>query len=173
MRPAAGAVAFATAMVFLAAPAQAAERGLVIHAGKLQAQPFIDAADAGMVKANESVAILDRKGAWANVDSNGQKGWIRTLNLRLESVGGASSGKGGKGGKGGGLSQLVTNSSGSTATTGIKGMNKLTLQNASPNYTEFDKLANYAVSASEGRNYGARSKLKEQELQYLKKGSSK
>jgi hypothetical protein len=144
------------------ASAQAADKGLVINAGKLMAQPFIDAQSSGTVKAKQPVTILDRKGGWASVESNGQKGWIRLLNLRLETNTALASGGGGS-----------TNSRDRTATTGIKGMSKLALQKANPSYVEFDKLANYAVSASEGRSYGARSKLKEQQVQYLKKGSGK
>jgi hypothetical protein len=152
------------------ASAQAADKGLVINAGKLMAQPFIDAASSGTVKAKQPVTILDRKGGWANVESNGQKGWIRLLNVRLETNTAMASGRPNSGGGG---SIFQTGSKGSTATTGIKGMSKLGLQKATPNYVEFDKLANLGVSASEGRSYGARSKLKEQQLQYLKKGSGK
>jgi hypothetical protein len=40
------------------APAQAAEKGSVIRAGSLMAEPFIDAAKAGPLAANQPVTIV-------------------------------------------------------------------------------------------------------------------
>jgi len=61
----------------------AAEQGVVIRAGELKAQPFIDAATTEKVTANQSVTIVKRQGGWVQVESNGKTGWLRTLNLKL------------------------------------------------------------------------------------------
>ena len=62
-----------------AAPLVAADRAVAIRPGDLKQQPFIDAAKAGQVSANQSVSVLARQGGWVRVESNGQNGWMRML----------------------------------------------------------------------------------------------
>lgn len=70
-------------LLFLSASA-AAEKGSMIRAGDLMAQPFIDAAKTGPLTAKQPVTILKHQGGWVQVEANGQTGWVRTLNVRLE-----------------------------------------------------------------------------------------
>ena len=72
----------AIALAIVAFPA-AAEEGAVIRADELKAMPFIDAATAAKVPANQPVTIVSRKGGWIEVRANGQTGWLRMLNVRL------------------------------------------------------------------------------------------
>ena len=81
-------VCLVTVLLFPFASA-AAEKGSMIRAGDLMAQPFIDAAKAGPLTAKQPVTILKRQGGWIQVEANGQTGWVRTLNVRLD-LGGAS-----------------------------------------------------------------------------------
>lgn len=167
--------AFAAVLLFCPfVPAHAAEeRGLMIRADKLMAQPFIDAANGGAVTANQPVTILGRRGGWANVESKGKKGWVRLLNVRLEPRAGvAGTGKPSKSTKSP-LSLLQTNSSSQTVTTGIKGMDEEDIRKARVNYAEVDRLNALGITAAQGRSYGERNRLKERKLDYLKKGGSR
>ncbi len=178
MRRYLAAACLAGALLFQAGNAHAAEKGLIIRAGKLLAQPFIDAAGSGAVTANQPVVILERRGAWVNVDSNGTKGWVRLLNVRLEPrpgtgiAGKAASANPNKSP----LSIFQTNTSKQTVTTGIKGADNIdeeSIRNASVDYEELDKLGALGVDAGQARTHAAKNKLIEQKVGYLKKGDGK
>ena len=53
-------------LVCLAPGAHAAEKGMIIRAGDLLSQPFIDAASSGKLTASQPVTIVERKGPWVN-----------------------------------------------------------------------------------------------------------
>lgn len=155
--------------------AHAAEKGLVIRAGDLMAQPFIDATKAGPLTANQPVTILERRGGWANVESNGRSGWIRLLNVRLEPrPATAATGQRAGGPSASSLtnpaSLLRTGSSGRTVTTGVKGMDEADIRNASPDYVQLQLLGTLGVDAAAGRDHAQKSNLKEATLGYLDKG---
>lgn len=173
-----GAAWFAAILLFQAPAAHAAEKGLMIRADKLMAQPFIDAAKGDAVAANQPVTVLERRGGWVNVEAGGKRGWVRLLNVRLEPPGGVAAIGKGKPAKSSGspLSIFQTNSSKQTATTGIKGVNDIdeaSIRNASVNYAELDRLETLDVTEAQARGYAAKNKLKEQQLGYLKKGKGK
>lgn len=152
---------FAAMLLVPAAQAEAAEKGVIIRTGELLSRPFIDSAKTGPVTANQPVTILERRGGWTNVDSNGKAGWVRTLNIRLQ-AGEPSTG-------GTGLTAaLRTGSSGRTVTTGIKGLDEDDIRNASPNPAQVEQLSALAVSPAEARQSAAQNNLKEQNVAYLK-----
>lgn len=142
-------------------PAEAAEKGIIIRTGELMAQPFIDAAKAGPVTANQPVTIVERRGGWTNVESSGKSGWVRTLNIRLEA------GQHPTGGTGQ-TAALRTGSSGRTVTTGIKGLDEDDIRNASPDAIQVAQLSALSVTPVEARQKAAQSNLKEQNVAYLK-----
>ncbi|HEX8055949.1 MAG TPA: hypothetical protein VF481_04770 [Novosphingobium sp.] len=154
--------------------AEAAEKGLVLRAGDLLAQPFIDAAKSGPLAANQPVTILQRRGAWANVESGGKTGWVRVLNLRLEPGAAGAARPGGARPSGGNpMSLLQTGSSGRTVTTGVKGMDEEDIRNATPDYAELELLDTLAVSADDARATATKANLKENTVDYLDKGRSR
>lgn len=156
----------AALLLCVALPAAAAEKGMVIRAGDLLAQPFIDAAKTGPLTPNQPVTILERRGGWANVEIAGKKGWVRLLNLRLEP--GAA-----RPGSGGSLSALRTGSSGRTVTTGVKGMDEEDIRNATPDDAEVAELGTLAVSADDARAAAQGKPLAENSVAYLDKGRRK
>jgi hypothetical protein len=164
----------ALALCIAAAPA-VAEVGSVIRADELKATPFIDGATSAKIAANQPVNILERKGGWVQVEANGQTGWVRMLNVRLQA--GSTPAKGQANVRA--ASFLRTNSSGRTVTTGIKGLGEEDLQNASPNPAELAKLADFAVPAAEASADAAASGLVEHPVDYFdqkkdkKKGNKK
>ena len=150
--------------------AEAAEKGLILRAGDLLAQPFIDAAKSGPIAANQPATILERRGAWANVEVGGRTGWVRVLNLRLEPGAARPGGARPAGAAGNPLSLLRTGSSGRTVTTGVKGMDEEDIRNATPDYAELELLGTLAVNADEARANAVKSSLKENTVDYLDKG---
>ena len=154
--------------------AEAAEKGLVLRASDLLAQPFIDAAKSGPLTANQPVTILQRRGAWANVEAGGKTGWVRVLNLRLEPGAAGAARPGGARPSGGNpMSLLQTGSSGRTVTTGVKGMDEEDIRNATPDYAELELLGTLAVSADDARATATKAQLKENTVDYLDKGRSR
>ncbi len=153
---------------------EAAEKGLVIRAGDLLAQPFIDAANVGKVAPAEPVTVVERRGAWANVKAGGKSGWVRLLNLRLEPTAGLSGPTKAQAVRPNGLTALLqTGSSGRTVTTGVKGMDEEDIKNATPNYVELTLLETLEVDAANARSNAVRNNLKERSVDYLDKRGGK
>jgi hypothetical protein len=160
-----------TLLLFHASEALAAtEKGLVIRASDLMAQPFIDAVKAGPLTANQPVTILERRGAWANVESNGKTGWVRMLNLRLEPRPGTPGATRPSGSSMNPLTALQTGSSGRTVTTGVKGMDEEDIRNATPDFDQVGLLGQLAVDATDARAFAQKASLKENAIAYLDKG---
>lgn len=157
------------ALSLLTRPAMAAERGIVIRPADLMEQPFIDAAKAGSVAANEPVDILQRQGAWVRVQAGGKSGWVRSLNLRMGSAMPAT----GQGNSNGAAMLLRTGSSGRTVTTGVKGLDEEKIRNASPDPDEVAKLDAFTATTQDAQALAAADKLTENKLDYLKKGKVK
>jgi Bacterial SH3 domain len=157
-----------TASLLLTAAAHAGEKGQVIRAGDMMAQPFIDAAKVGPVTANQPVTIVARRGGWINVEAGGKSGWVRTLNLRLEAAAGVPGAASAQKGSVNPLSLLRTNSSGRTVTTGVKGLDEEDIRNATPDPAQLAQLNALAVADADARASAERNKLKETQIEYLK-----
>lgn len=151
----------AASLGLLASVAHAAEKGQIIRASDLLAQPFIDAASAGKLTASQPVSIVERRGAWVNVQAAGKSGWVRLLNVRLESSGPRTAGSGGA------ASLLRTGSTGRTVTTGVKGMDEEDIRGSTPNYAELAVLDTLAVDANGARAAAAGRKLVARPVDYL------
>ena len=147
----------------LAAGPAAAETGAIIRAGDLKAMPCIDAASSAKVAANQQVTIRNRKGGWVEVEANGQSGWVRMLNVRLQAGNSPAPGQANLRN----AALLRTGSSGRTVTTGIKGLGEEDLRNASPDPVQVARLASLAVPAGEARANAQASGLVEHPVNYL------
>ena len=171
------AVALATLGAILgAAKLAAAERALAIRTGELKQQPFIDAARAGAVAANQAVSVVARQGGWVRVESNGQNGWLRMLNVRLQvaapaagTTPGASNGPS-RGSVTSPASLFHTGSTGRTVTTGVKGLDESDIRNSTPNREQVAVLDSLADGASDASAHAVSSGLREQNVEYLTKG---
>ncbi len=166
--------ALVTFLLLRAFSADAAEKGLIIRAGDLLAQPFIDAANTGKVAPAQQVTIVERRGAWVNVQAGGKSGWVRLLNVRLEPATGLASLSKPQSARPNGLSSLLqTGSSGRTVTTGVKGMDEEDIRNSTPNYQELTLLETLGVDAADARASAAKNNLKERSVAYLDKKGGK
>lgn len=134
----------------------ATESGTVLRASELKQRPFIDAAKVGDLAEKASVDILMRQGAWMQVKTqDGQTGWVKMFNVRT----GNGEIKSGGGGLLSAISLFKTGSSGTTVTTGVKGLSEEDLKNAQPNPADLAKLDGYASSADDAARFAKAGKL--------------
>ena len=143
--------------------AQANERGTVIRAGDLFAEPYIDAAKLGPLTGNQPVTITERRGGWLAVEVGGRRGWVRMLNVRLEAAPRPAAN----------TAALRTGTTGRTVATGVKGLDEVDIRGASIDREQLARLDQLAVSESDARQHAGQDNLKESRVDYLKPGKVK
>lgn len=149
-------------MAALAGGVVMAEQGTVLKDTSLRSQPLASAGEIGKLKANESVEITERKGAWAGIKTAaGTEGWARILNLRTGS-GAAASASGAQL-----ASVFATGSSGVSVSTGVKGLSAEQLMSASPDSSQVSQLDSYAVASNDASQFAAQVPLNAQRVDYL------
>ncbi len=150
-----------------ASAAWAGGAAYTIRPTELKAKPFNDAQTLTTLLPNSRVEILSRQGSWTQVKTDTRNGWVKMLSLQLEKSGQSRRGDNG-------LSALfnvaATGSSGSTVTTGIRGLSEEQLKNTKPNPQALQAAKRYAVSRAEAQRYAAEGKLKAQSVDYLEGG---
>lgn len=147
--------------VLLALPALAAQPAKLARDADLKAKPFNDAETVGKLNANTVVDVLARQAAWVQVKAD-KTGWLRLLNLRGASDAGAADIGVDKM-----MSLYFTGSTGSTATTGVKGLSEADINAAHPNEAERAKLVRYAAKPAEAEAYAKKAGLTSRKVDYL------
>src|SRR4051812_45747084 len=112
-----------------------AEPATVIRATELKSEPASDATTVAQLTENTAVDALERKGGWTRVKSKSGDGWVKMLALRY---GGAA--KSGDSGIGRLFSVARTGSSGTTVTTGVRGLHRGQNKNPPPHAPPPKKL---------------------------------
>jgi hypothetical protein len=144
--------------------AAAAESAYTIRPTELKAKPYSDAQTLTTLPPRTQVEVLARQSSWTQVKSVSFSGWVKMLNLRYEATGRNRRGDNG-------LAALFnvasTGRSGSTVTTGIRGLSEEQLKNTKPNPQELQAAKRYAVSREEAQRYAAAGKLHAQNVGYL------
>jgi hypothetical protein len=154
------------ALLFAAGAALAAETGTLVRATDLKKEPFSDASNVASLPEKAKVEVLARQGGWTRVKTgDGATGWVRMLALRMGDEAQAKQG-------GSGLAQLFnvarTGSSGNTVTTGVRGLDKEQIQNATPNPAELAKLNAYRLNRAEAERFAdSAPRLSTQKIDYL------
>lgn len=140
-------------IVLLAASAPlfaAEEPAYTASATDLKSEPARSASTLAELPARAAVTQIGRKGAWVQVRHGEQTGWVRLLVVRPGAPGEARRGESG-------LLKLFnvarSGSSGAVATTGVRGLDKEQIKNATPNPTELAKLDAYLASESDARKF--------------------
>lgn len=138
-----------------------------IRPTELKAKPFNDAQTLTTLLPNVRVEVLSRQGSWTQVKADTRNGWVKMLSLQLEKSGQSKRGDNG-------LSALfnvaATGRSGSTVTTGIRGLSEEQLKDAKPNPQALQAAKRYAVNRADAQRYAAEGKLKAQSVDYLEGG---
>ncbi|XZG70015.1 hypothetical protein ACTSKR_15420 [Chitinibacteraceae bacterium HSL-7] len=143
-----------------------AEPGMLVRKTALKQNPFLDAPTLAELPANTQLDVTQRKGAWVQVRTADQRaGWVKLLNIRTSSTT-----------TGGGLAKvgnvLRTGSSGTTVTTGVKGLSAGDIQQAQPNYAEVEKLGSYRIPLQVAANRARAQGLAVQNVQIRSQPSS-
>ncbi|HEY6095691.1 MAG TPA: SH3 domain-containing protein [Gallionellaceae bacterium] len=143
--------------------AYAGDPAYAVRDTDLKAKPYSDADTLQVVPANSKVEILQRKSSWMQIKVGGKTGWVRMLSLRLGEV----AQKRGDSGLAALFNVANTGSSGSTVTTGVRGLSEEQLKNTKPNPQELELGRSYVVDKAEARKFGQAGKLKTRSMDYL------
>ncbi|HSC75423.1 MAG TPA: SH3 domain-containing protein [Pseudomonadales bacterium] len=127
-----------------------ADPGQTTVATELKSTPDASGSTVSQLPAGQAVQIGERKGAWYQVKTSQGEGWVRMLNVRLQS-GAARSGDSTMSGLAA-LGQATR--SNTTVATGVRGLSRKNLQQAQEDPAEVAKLNQYQVSADEARKFG-------------------
>jgi hypothetical protein len=142
-----------------------AEPATTIRQVELKKGPGADADTIGQIAENTTVDALERKGGWTRVKSASGEGWVRMLALRFGGPGQAKKGDSG-------VSSLFnvarTGSSGTTVTTGVRGLDPEMLAKAQPNPAELAKMEQFAVTQDAAAGFAAKGKLQARQVEEVK-----
>jgi len=141
-----------------------AEPAVVIRATELKKEPATDAPTVAELAENAAVDAGERKGGWTRVKTpGGSEGWIKMLLLRYGGPGTAKAGDTG-------LSQMFnvarTGTSGTTVTTGVRGLDAEQINNAQPNAAELGRMAGFAATKEASSGFAKRAKLQARQVDY-------
>jgi hypothetical protein len=138
-----------------------AEPATLIRSTELKSEPASDATTVAQLAENTAVDARERKGGWTRVKTKSGDGWVKMLALRY-----ASPARSGDSGIGRLFSTARTGSSGTTVTTGVRGLDGDQIKTAQPNAAELKKLHGYAVDAQTASGFAASGKLQAQKVDY-------
>lgn len=145
------------------AAAQAGEIAYTVRSTELKTKPFADAATLLSLAEHSKVEIVTRQASWMQVKADGTIGWVKMLSLRLE--GGKT--QTGDAGLGALFNVAATGSSGSTVTTGVRGLSEENLKKARPNPRALETMQNFAASERSATGFAKAGKLESQQMDYL------
>ena len=139
-----------------------AEPATTIRQVELKNGPAADADTIGQIAENTALEALERKGGWTRVKTAKEEGWVRMLALRFGGPGAAKKGDSG-------ISSLFnvarTGSSGTTVTTGVRGLDPEMLAKAQPNPAELAKMEQFAVTRDAAAGFAAKGKLQAKQVE--------
>lgn len=147
-------------------PLYAADTGTVLKADQLRADTFNDAKVVGSVNKNDTVNILAKKGAWLQVQSGSQTGWVRLLTVKRQTASGNNLA---------GAVNVATGRSGTgkvVSTTGIRGLSAEDLKTAPFNEAEIRSLESASVSAESAKQFATAGGLSARNLPYFAPGAA-
>lgn len=139
-----GSLLFSSTLTVMADPGQ------TTVSTELKSTPDASGSTVSQLPAGQAVQIGERKGAWYQVKTSQGDGWVRMLNVRLQSSG-AKSGASAMSGLAA-LGQATR--SNTTVATGVRGLTRKDLAQAQEDPAEVAKLNQYQVSADEARKFG-------------------
>lgn len=150
---------------FAYSQAVAADTGVALKADQLRADTFSDAKVVGSVNKNDTVEILNKKGAWLQIKAAGKTGWVRLLTVKRNSASSSNVA---------GVVGVATGRSGTgkvVSTTGIRGLSAEDLKTAQFNEAETKKLESYTVNADEAKQFAASGGLSSHQYPYFVGGT--
>ncbi len=141
-----------------------AEPATVVRNSELRSKPYLDAPTLAKLAEGTKVERIANLGGWSKIKlSNGKTGYVRLLNLRIAQA--TDKNKIASANKLGNV--IRTGSTGTLATTGVKGITKEDLAKATPRPDEVAKMENYAISTEAARETAKTVKLSAQTSAFL------
>lgn len=150
--------------IFAAHSAHAAETAYTVRTTEVKAKPFSDADTLSSLPEKSRVEVLERKSGWLRIKSDDATGWVKMLSLRF---GDAARKKSGDSGLGALFNVAATGGSGSTVSTGVRGLSEENLKNPHPNPEAMKELQRYATGKKEAQSFGKSGKLAMRQIDYL------
>lgn len=133
-----------------------AETGSALKNDSIRFEPYADAKVVGSFSRGESLDILKKQGAWLQVKTKKNTGWVRLLSVKrgaasssgnqMSGVLAAANGRAGTG-------QVVS-------TTGVRGLSNEELKAAKFNETEVKAMEGNTVTAQQGQQFATSGGLK-------------
>jgi hypothetical protein len=163
--------AAAAALLVLCVPLSAQQTpSYVSTATDLKRDPSRSAETLEALAPNTPVTSLKRQGSWVQVQHGENVGWVRMLVVRSGTPGAQRKGEGG-------LSKLFniarSGSSGAVTTTGVRGLDKEQIKNATPNPAELAKIDGWVANDDQARKLAAaKPGLKAANVAYVKSDGS-
>lgn len=135
--------------------ASAAEVGSALKNDSLRAEPFADAKVTGNFNRGDSLEILKKQGAWLQVKTKKNTGWVRLLSVKRGSTKSSNQAAGALAVASGraGTGQVVS-------TTGVRGLSEQELKAAKFNESEIKALEGYTLSVEQGQEFAKAGNLK-------------
>jgi hypothetical protein len=154
-------------LVLSAAPAAERSDAYTIVETPLNADAFSDSAKLTSVPSHTDLNVLARKGGWYQVVlATGQVGWLRLTVIEFDRPAAKT-----RSSVVAGILSLFESgrngASGSTATTGIRGLNTGDIANATPDTAAVDGLAVWETKPADARQYSAALPLVPHSVDYV------
>lgn len=156
-----------TIMLILGAVhAAAVSTAQTVVAGKLTSGPHSDASVVTDIPNGATVTVIERQGGWYHVrTAAGQDGWLPMTSIRYNNSG---SGAKAPGTDWAGLfNSGRSGSGGSTATTGVRGLNTGDIANAKPDIAAVEGLDKSQAKPQEAKDFAAAVPLTANKIGYL------
>lgn len=150
--------------VAVAGGAFAAELAYTVRPTEMKAKPFSDASTITKLAESSKVDVLARQTSWIQVKADGNNGWVKMLSLRFDQPQAGSTANSNVGVL---FNIAATGKGGSTATTGVRGINEENLRNPTPNMTALREVNERNVSPAEVQAFAKAGKLMPKSLDYV------
>lgn len=154
--------------LLVVATCQAGDQAYTLFPTELKADPFSDAPTLVTLPERAAVEVLQRWNSWMEVNSARTTGWVKMLSLQWAPN--AVQRKADNGLRS--LFNLAqTGRSGSTVTTGVRGLSEGVLKKVRPNPRELEVAKRYLVGKDEAQRFAVQGGLQSQQVNYLPSGA--
>jgi hypothetical protein len=146
------------------AAASAQEQAFTNRATDLKQSADASAATVASLPENTPVKVLARAGGWTRVEASGHAGFVRVFHLRFPATVEAAPSSGGSNpltSIGGFLTGQKADSQAKLASTGVRGLSKEDLKNASPDLEALGRMQSYRADKADAQRFARDGKLAE------------
>lgn len=148
--------------------AQAGEIAYTVRPTELKAKPFSDAVTLARLEQRTKVEVIGRRSSWRQVQVDGKTGWIKMLSLTFNHV----DRKAGDTGLATLFNVASTGSTGSSVTTGVRGLSEEDLKHTKPNPKALEVMDAYGVNKSDAQQFSKVGELSSQSMKYIAEPAS-